>query len=202
VNAYTLGAQVRAARAEAEYLGIIPDREEPLRARIRAGLAADVLILSGGISAGEFDLVPNVLAEEGVTIHFRKMRVRPGHPVLFGTRGRTLVFGLPGNPISTLYAFDQYVLPAVRVIRHHPRPQTPLLDGRLAGSIRKRRGWLTFVACTREWRESGFWLTPLATRGSADIFAIAGADSVALIPEDVEELPAGSRVVFRKLFQE
>lgn len=201
-NAYTLWSQILAARAEPHYLGIAPDRGAGLHEKIRAGLDRDILIISGGISEGEFDLVPQALIEAGVEIRFRKLRVRPGRPVLFGTRGRTLVFGLPGNPISTLIAFDQYVLPAVRVFRHHPRPRGAVLAGRLERSIASPAGWLTFVACTSEWRDGGYHLEPHLTHGSADIFAISQADAIALIPADVTVVAAGETVAFRKLYED
>jgi molybdopterin molybdotransferase len=150
---------------------------------------------------GEFDLVPEILAAAGVTIHFRKIRVRPGRPVLFGTRDETLVFGLPGNPISTLYAFDQYVLPTIRVFRRHPQPLVPICNGRLTTDLRTPEKWLTFVACRSEWEDGEYRLTPHATHGSADIFAITGADAVAMIPVGTREVAAGEEVRFRKLYQ-
>lgn len=199
-NGYTLWSQLIGARAEPHYLGIIGDRDEQLRERIAAGLEHDILVLSGGVSMGEFDLVPQILAEAGVNLHFRKLRVRPGRPMLFGTRGKTLVFGLPGNPISTLYACDQYVLPAMRVFRHHPQPLAPLCRGRLTKTVRTPEDWLTFIACRTAWRDDEYWLTPRTTRGSADIFAIAGADALAMIPIGTGEVAAGEAAPFRKLY--
>ncbi len=219
-NAYALWSQILAARAVPQYLGILPDQLEPLRVAIAKGLQADLLILSGGISMGELDLVPRVLEELGVRIVFRKLRVRPGRPTLFGvlehgapqptadglaasdeSTDRTLVFGLPGNPISTLFAFDQYVLPAVRIFRRHPRPIAPIFHGRLTATVRKRPGCLTLTACRSEWDGNGFRLHPLITHGSADIFAIRDADVVALLPAEPDAVAADARVEFRRLYE-
>jgi molybdopterin molybdotransferase len=206
-NAHALWSQLLAARAVPLYLGILPDALEPLRTAIARGLEADMLILSGGVSMGEFDLVPRVLEELGVRIVFRKLRVRPGQPTLFGVLDhdapiqRTLVFGLPGNPISTLFAFDQYVLPAVRVFRRHPRPLAPLFHGRLTVDARKRAGLLTLVACRSEWDGNGFRLHPLFTHGSADIFAIRDADAVAMLPAEPGLIEADTLVEFRRLYE-
>jgi molybdopterin molybdotransferase len=206
-NAHALWSQILAARAVPQYLGILPDALEPLRASIASGLAADILILSGGVSMGEFDLVPRVLEELGVRIIFRKLRVRPGQPTLFGVVEhedpiqRTLVFGLPGNPISTLFAFDQYVLPAVRVFRRHPRPLAPLYHGRLTAAVRKRAGLLTLSACRSEWDGIGFRLHPLFIHGSADIFAIRDADAVAMLPIEPGVVEPDTLVEFRRLYE-
>lgn len=199
-NAYNLWSQILAAKARPHYLGILPDRLEILRERIQEGLTADFLILSGGVSMGRFDYIPQVLEELGVELYMEKLLVQPGRPTVFGKRGRTMVFGLPGNPISTLYAFDQYVAPAVRKFRHHPRPQATRLTGELAETVTKKAGRLNLVACTTEWSDGRFVLTPLKTHGSADIFAISGADAIALIPAGVEKVDRGQMVAFRRLY--
>jgi molybdopterin molybdotransferase len=228
-NAYSLWSQILASHSTPQYLGIVRDELPALRSAIARGLEADILVLSGGISMGEHDHVPAVLEELGVRILFRKVRVRPGQPTLFGLREsgergangssgqhasdgggrgaghggehRTLVFGLPGNPISTLFAFDQYVLPAVRSFRGHPSPLTPLYHGRLTEDVKKRIDYLTLTACRSEWDGEGFRLQPLVAHGSADLFAIRGADVLALLPEALDRVPAGTTVPFRRLYQ-
>lgn len=199
-NAYNLWSQILGAKARPHYLGILPDRPEVLRERIQEGLTADFLILSGGVSMGRFDHIPHVLEELGVELYMEKLLVQPGRPTVFGKRGRTMVFGLPGNPISTLYAFDQYVAPAVRKFRHHPRPQATRFTGELTETVTKRAGRLNLLACMTEWSDGRFLLTPLKTHGSADIFAISGADAIALIPAGVEKVDRGQMVAFRRLY--
>jgi molybdopterin molybdotransferase len=199
-NAYAVWSQILGARAEPRYLGILRDTEADLREKLEGALEADMIVLSGGISMGRFDLVPQVLRQLGVELLFRRLLVRPGQPTLFGRRGRTLVFGLAGNPISTLYGFDQYVAPAIRAFRHHPQPQAPRYRGELTDTVRKRAGRLHLVPCISEWRDDRYLLTPAAPHGSADMFAIGGVDALALIPAGVEEVARGKMVGFRKLY--
>jgi len=198
-NSAALRCQILRAGATPHFLGIVRDREDELRAAIAAGLADDILILSGGISMGEYDLVPQMLAAAGVKIHFRKLRVRPGRPVLFGTRGRTLVFGLPGNPLSTLFGFELYVHPLARVFRHHPRPRTARYHGRLTAGVHTPADWLAFIAGIAEWSADGYAVTPLSSRGSADLLSARGANAILFVPVGTGELEAGATVAFQRL---
>ncbi len=200
-NASALWSQILGAKGRPHYLGVIRDNVHDLRRTIATGLEHDMLILSGGVSMGRFDFVPDVLEELGVQLHFHRLLVKPGRPTIFGTRGNTLVFGLPGNPISTLYAFDQYVAPAVRVFRHHPRPRAVRYRGELTETVRKPSGRMLLQPCRCEWDGEQYLLTPLRTHGSADIFAIAEADALALIPAGIEEVERGKIVAFRRLFE-
>src|SRR5262249_12513264 len=114
-NSPMLLAQVARAGASPRYLGIGRASAESLRRLIGEGLAgSDVLVLSGGVSAGKFDLVPGVLQELGVRAHFHKVALKPGKPLFFGTREGVLVFGLPGNPVSSFVCFELFVRPALR----------------------------------------------------------------------------------------
>ena len=119
-NGPMLAAQVAQAGGVPHFLGIARDQVEHLRPLAEEGLKADALVLSGGVSAGKLDLVPGVLEELGVQPHFHKVAMKPGKPMYFGTRPRpnspadTLVFGLPGNPVSSLVCFELFVKPALR----------------------------------------------------------------------------------------
>lgn len=198
-NAYCVWSQILLAKARPHYLGVIRDNTTELRKKISKGLKHDMLVLSGGVSMGKLDFVPEVFEELGVEIFFRKLLVKPGKPTVFGMRGKTLVFGLPGNPVSTLYAFDQYVTPAIRAFRRHPQPQPARYTGELTETVTKKDGRLLLVPCLSEWRDGTYLLTPLQTHGSADIFHVAGADVLAIIPAGIEEAKKGEVVGFRKL---
>src|SRR5262249_55711515 len=104
-NASMLLGQIVRAKGRPRYLGIAHDTLDSLRPLVREGLKADVFLLSGGVSAGALDLVPQVLQEEGVTTVFHKISMKPGKPIFFGTKGATLIFGLPGNPVSSFVGF-------------------------------------------------------------------------------------------------
>ena len=198
-NASAVHAQILRAGGRPHYLGILRDQVPALRQAVAAGLDHDMLVLSGGVSAGSFDHVPDVLTDLGVDVHFHKVRIKPGRPVLFGTRGQTLVFGLPGNPISTVYAFDLYTAPLIRFFRHHPQPLGTRYRGELTEAVHKPSGRLLLLPCRCEWDGERYLLSPIRTRGSADIFAIAAADALALIPAGVEGVEQGKPVAFRWL---
>ena len=106
-------ALAQRAGADATDLGIARDERDAIRALVDRGLQSDILVLSGGVSAGVLDLVPSVLAEAGVVEVFHKVNLKPGKPLWFGVRGDTLVFGMPGNPVASLVCFELFVRPAI-----------------------------------------------------------------------------------------
>jgi molybdopterin molybdotransferase len=112
-NGPAVAAQARLAGADVRLLGVAPDRHDALVEALRAGLAADVLVVSGGVSAGDYDLVEPALLDLGATFLFTRVAIKPGAPLVFGTCGEALVFGLPGNPVSTQVTFDLFVRPAL-----------------------------------------------------------------------------------------
>ena len=112
-NGPAVAAQARLAGADVRLLGVAPDRQDAVAEALRAGLAADVLVVSGGVSAGDYDLVEPALLDLGATFLFTKVAIKPGAPLVFGRRGGTLVFGLPGNPVSAQVTFDLFVRPAL-----------------------------------------------------------------------------------------
>jgi molybdopterin molybdotransferase len=200
-NAYTLESQIRRAGGVPHPLGVIRDDADDLREKIGAGLNTDLLLLSGGVSMGKYDLVPGVLQELGVEIIFHKLRVKPAKPVLFGMRGETMVFGLPGNPVSTLYAFDLYVAPAIRCYQHHPEPGTRRYSGTLTAPVTNKTDRMLLLPCVWSWTEGTYQLAPISTHGSADIFAISGANAVAMIPAGAASVPQGRQACFLKLYE-
>ena len=132
-NGPMLCALASRAGATVEYLGIARDDRERLSRLVAQGLdVADVLVLAGGVSAGKFDLVPDVLKDQGVTAHFHKVRMKPGKPLLFGSRGDRLVFGLPGNPVSSFVGFELFVRPALRKMMGHEVTGPTFVSVRLA----------------------------------------------------------------------
>ena len=130
-NSFLLLAQVARAGGVPRQLGIAPDRLDGLRALAARGLESNVLVLSGGVSAGKLDLVPGVLQELGVKAHFHKVEMKPGKPLFFGTRDKTLVFGLPGNPVSSLVCFELFVRPALGKLQALADPGPHLVQAEL-----------------------------------------------------------------------
>src|SRR6202142_3750925 len=115
-NGISIEVLARTAGAQPVQLGNAPDEKIALRAAIERGLDADILVLSGGVSMGKYDLVEQVLADLGAEFHFTGVSIRPGRPAVFATCRGKLVFGLPGNPVSTMVTFELFVLPAVDVL--------------------------------------------------------------------------------------
>ena len=186
-----LAAQLRRAGAEAEVHGVVADDADATRAALERGLEADVLLTSGGVSVGEHDLVRGLLAELGAVEVFWRVAVKPGKPVAFSTRGSTLVFGLPGNPVSSFVGFELFVRPALAALQgaSEPRPRScPGVSARRCrGTPRATsscaRGSRTAASCSR-------------CRGQEShmIARAAHANALVLVPRGDGELAAGSAV--------
>jgi molybdopterin molybdotransferase len=200
-NAYALWSQIKQTNATAEYIGVIKDTREDLREKLTEGLKHDILVLSGGVSMGEYDYVPDILAELGVEIQFHKVMIKPGRPTLFGVCGDTLVFGLPGNPLATIYSFMLYTAPAIRHWQHHPNPFGFRYKGELMEPVTKKSGRTQLVPCELELIDGRYQLYPRKTHGSADLFSVSGAKALAIIPAAAREAKRGETVGFRKLFE-
>jgi molybdopterin molybdotransferase len=166
-------------------LGIARDNAADLRAKIAAALSHDVVVLSGGVSAGVLDLVPQVLADLGALQVFHKVNLKPGKPLWFGTKpgaggqGRTLVFGLPGNPVSTLVSFELFVRPALQRLRGGAPAGLPRIKARLAGQHQQRGDRPTYWPAQTQ---SGGTVTLLNWKGSGDLWTLADADCLAFFP--------------------
>jgi len=177
-NSWSLLACCRRAGVGAESLGVARDTLDHLSDRIARGLERDVLLVSGGVSVGEWDLVPKVLRDLGVTIHFATVRMKPGKPTLFATHGRGLVFGLPGNPVSTIVGFHLFVLPALRRMMGRADPAPPTVTATLAGDAKVRGDRTTFVPAVLRWEEETWTAEVVETRGSADLVGFSRADAI------------------------
>ena len=190
-NSWSLLACCRRAGVGAESLGVARDTLDHLGDRIARGLKRDVLLVSGGVSVGEWDLVPKVLRDLGVTIHFATVRMKPGKPTLFATHGRGLVFGLPGNPVSTIVGFHLFVLPALRRMMGWVDPAPPTVTATLAIGAKVRGDRTAFVPAVLR-REGEAWAAEvIETRGSADLVGFSRAD--ALLALEPGTHPAGTR---------
>lgn len=175
--------------------GIAIDDPEKLRSAIQLGLEqSDVLVLTGGVSVGTYDLVPGVLADLDVRAHFHKVRMKPGKPLLFGTRGEKLVFGLPGNPVSSFACFELFVRPAIRAMAGHrdPGPTTTRLP--LAEPLTANHDRPTFHPGVIEYRRAGVSVRPLAWGGSADLRSATMANALIVLPPGPVSLASGEPV--------
>jgi molybdenum cofactor synthesis domain-containing protein len=194
-NGPQLIAQIENAGAEPVPYGIVADDRETHRRAVERGLAeCDILLLSGGVSKGDYDYVPEVLTAAGVTIKFHRVRIKPGRPTLFGRDERTLVFGLPGNPVSAFVIFEVLVRPLIHHLQSAPPPGVAI-RARLASAIkRKDTDRAEFYPATLSTDESGPSLAPLRYGGSSHLNALAQANALVSIPAGTEQLQAGDLV--------
>jgi len=195
-NATSIAAQVQAMGAESRSFGTVPDKEEAIRSAIEGLLpACDLLILSGGVSAGDYDFVPAVLRSLGVTLHFEKVAVQPGMPTVFGTRGEKCFFGLPGNPVSTFVIFEILIKPFLfRMMGHEWAPL--LIRATLEDPYRRKNAERTaFIPII--YNEGRASLLPY--HGSAHLLALSRANALMQLPQGVLEISAGSSVDVRPI---
>jgi molybdopterin molybdotransferase len=197
-NGPMLQAQVVRAGGIPQYLGISRDRAEELRSKIKQGLQSDILVLSGGVSAGKLDLVPGTLGELGVQAHFHKVEMKPGKPVFFGTWKKTLVFGLPGNPVSALACFELFVRPAIRRLAGHEKPGPFFVEATLAENFTYKTDRPTYYPAWMNWEGKGYQVRPVPWFGSPDLRALTQANAFIFIAAGEHQLPAGQVVSVMK----
>lgn len=197
-NEPMLEAQIGRAGAAAAPLGIARDNEAELANRIADGLQNDVLLLSGGVSAGTLDLVPAQLAAAGVKQVFHKVQMKPGKPLWFGTLERDdqrcLVFGLPGNPVSSMVCFEVFVRPALDQLAGRPAHGTRQRTAELTSEITIRGDRFTFFPSKIERTDGGLSATPVAWGGSADLRSTAEANGVCCLEAGGTGYTAGAAV--------
>jgi molybdopterin molybdotransferase len=181
-NSPMLVAQTARAGGVPTYLGIARDRLDSLRPLIAAGLAHDVLVLSGGVSAGIADLVPDALREAGVTAHLHKVAMKPGKPLFFGTRGATLVFGLPGNPVSSFVCFELFVRPGLARLRGLADPGPHFLNVPLAKDFVYKTDRATYHPAVLESAAVGWQVCVVPSFGSADLRGLTRANALVVLP--------------------
>ena len=198
-NGVLLAAQLRSAGAEVERLEPVADDEDAHRAALEAGLEADVLVTSGGVSVGPHDLVRSVGGELGIEEVLWGVAVKPGKPLWFGVRGETLVFGLPGNPVSSLVCFELFVRPGVLALQGLADPLPRFEPGRLAVSLRPNRATTEPVRAASRVADGEVELEVLSGQESHMIARAAGADALVLVPAGAQELPARTAVSFLRL---
>lgn len=199
-NSLSLAAALAEAGAVPEILGVARDNRESLREKIAAGLAADALITSAGVSAGDRDLVRDVLAEMSVRQLFWKIRMRPGSPTAFGLKDGKPVFSLPGNPVSTLVTFEELVRPALLKMLGHREPVKPLVKAALASPVKKKPGRVQFLRVRVEATEKGYAAAPAGDQSTGILTTLMRSDGLAFLPEDATGFQAGDEVDVRLLY--
>ena len=193
-NTVSLAAQVRIAGGEPVVLGNAADRAEDLGEKIERGLKKDALVLTGGVSMGKYDLVESVLKALGAEFFFDAVAIRPGKPAVFAICQGKPVFGLPGNPVSTMVTFQLFVTPAIDLLSGAEGHSLPLVEARLGEALNERPGLAHFLPARIEWRGAEPGVKALKWQGSGDLAALAGANCFLVVPAGREKIATGERV--------
>jgi molybdopterin molybdotransferase len=191
-NSHMLAALVTASGGVPQILPVARDTKDALRPLLETGLDAAMLIISGGVSAGRYDLVKPTLGELGTEFHFERVRIQPGGPVAFGTRSGKPVFGLPGNPGSTLVTFQLFAQPALELLAGESDPILPLLTARLEAPFRHRLGLTRFLPARLS--PDGQHLRHLRWQGSSDVPALSKANAFLVADHDRETWSEGDSI--------
>lgn len=194
-NSYSLFAQVLSLNAEPILLGIAGDNEQDLKRKITRGLKkADMLLTSGGVSVGKYDLVKDVLQDLGMRLHFWQVAVKPGRPLMFGTINNLPVFGLPGNPVSSMVSFENFVRPALLKLMGRQDLLRPLVKAVLTHQIRKKAGRREYLRGLIKVRQGKFYVSSAGDQGSANLQAILSANCFIILPEELTVLEPDQEV--------
>jgi molybdopterin molybdotransferase len=198
-NSYTLYAQAIDAGAEPRMLGIGRDSLEDLREKIRQGLESDILLVSGGVSMGKYDFVEEVFSEYGVRVLFDSVAMKPGKPTVLGHRGETIVFGLPGNPVSTIVAFRVFVTPVIRSLLRVTASDMGTLRARLEAPAKCDSARTAIVPALARFDGESYQIKTAPWKGSSDLAGLSRANAMVVIPNGERRLEIGEWVDFFKL---
>jgi len=195
-NSYSLHAQVSEAGAEPVMLGIARDDLADLREKIRLGLEYDILLVSGGVSMGKYDFVETVFAEFDVKVLFDAVAMKPGKPTVFGHRGDTFVFGLPGNPVSTLVAFHMFVRPLISKLLRADDSDLTSLEAQLEVAAKRDASRTAIVPARVRFDNRCYRIRTAPWKGSSDLAGLSRSNALVVIPRGDGMIDAGEWVRF------
>ena len=198
-NTYALAAQVKAAGGISVLLGIGRDNPKDLMDKLQAARNTDMILISGGVSVGKYDYVRKVLAELGARLFFHKVTMKPGHPLAFGVLRDRWVFGLPGNPVSSLVTFEEFVRPSLLSMAGHEAIFRPTVQAILKEPYHKKDGKTHFVRAVVRQEEGRYTVRTTGAQGSGMLTSMVKANGLIVIPEAVREIKAGQKVVVQLL---
>ncbi|WP_435628214.1 molybdopterin molybdotransferase MoeA [Candidatus Ferrigenium straubiae] len=198
-NSYALMGQVQALGIEPVLLGIARDDPDELARYLKRGLEYDVLLVSGGTSVGVHDYVRPTIEALGAKMLFWRVAMKPGHPVAFGKVGEKIIFGLPGNPVSSMVCFEQFVVPALRRMMGHARTHRRTVSARLTHNVKHQPGRTEFIRVMLAQEEGGYAATSTGAQGSGMLLSMARADGLAVLPAECNGFAAGSMVAVQLL---
>ncbi len=183
-NGYALCAMVRECGCTPVHIGIARDNPEDLRSKLESAVSSDCIITSGGVSVGDYDLVKDVLRDMGSEMKFWKVAIKPGKPLAFGLIQGRPAFGLPGNPVSSIMAFEQFVRPALFRLSGRKEVFRRTFDAVLTGDVKKKPGRMNFLRGVMEYRDGRFYVTPLEGQGSGMISTLVRCNAYIVLPPE------------------
>ncbi|MFH1799034.1 MAG: gephyrin-like molybdotransferase Glp [Candidatus Omnitrophota bacterium] len=195
-NGPQLTALLKSRGIKADFLGIIKDNPRYLRQAIMEGLKYDLLLISGGVSMGDYDLIPKVLKGSGVKEVFHNIRIKPGKPLFFGVHEKTIIFGIPGNPVSSFTIFILFVQMAIYKMMGYQKCKPEFEKGILEKGFQHKTGRKHFVPVKVVKKKSQYYLNTVNSNGSADIVSLSTADGFMAVEEDVPYVKSKSKVNF------
>jgi molybdopterin molybdotransferase len=193
-NAYSIAAAVKEAGGEPILLGIARDNRESLQQKLSEGLKAEVLITSAGISMGDRDLVCDMLNESGVEQIFWKVDIKPGRPTAFAVNNGKLIFSLPGNPVSTMVTFEEFVRPALLKMQGHLNPIKDTVKATLTEAAKKKEGRVQFLRVFVSNSENGLIATSSGDQNTGILSTMIRANGIAILPANRDRIEAGETV--------
>ncbi len=198
-NSYSIAAQAMECGAMTMQLGIARDEREDLISKFRSAMRADLIISSGGVSVGDYDLVKDIMKEVGSRMQFWQVAMRPGKPLAYGTIGDVPVFGLPGNPVSSMISFEQFIRPALLKMMGHQKIFRRTVKAVLKEDIEKRKQLTHFIRAFVKRGEGGYTASTTGEQGSGILKSMVQANGLIILSEGEEKVKAGAEVTVQLL---
>jgi len=197
VNAHTLYAELKRYSALPEYSGIARDTFEETRDKFLKALKSDVVISTGGVSMGKYDFVKEIFSSLDIEIKFERVNVKPGGPCIFGEKDNKLVFGLPGNPVSTLTSFIQFVRPALLRLMGADKLHKPMINAFLEEEIQKKNGKVNLLRGYFTIKDNEIYVSTTGSQKTSVLGSMSGANCLIIVPEDITEVKSGEKVLIQ-----
>ena len=198
-NGYMLAAQIQSAGGIPCYLGVAKDNEKDLLEKFNWALQCDIVVSSGGVSVGDYDLVKATLDKLGNEMAFWKVAMKPGKPLAFGKIGEKPIFGLPGNPVSSFVSFEQFARPAIKKMMGAQEILPRTVQAKLTRTIHKKTGRLHFMSAVVSWDSGEYTVVPAEEQGSGVLKSTVNANGLLVFPLEKDELKSGEHVTVQLL---
>ncbi|MBU0600612.1 molybdopterin molybdotransferase MoeA [bacterium] len=198
-NSYALLSLIQKHGGVAKLLGIAKDNLDQIKEKIKEGFNYDFLVISGGVSVGDYDLVHQALEDLGVEIKFSQVAIKPGKPLTFGLLKDKLVFGLPGNVVSVIVCFEKFIRPVILKMLNQKDLKLPMVTAELKTAIEKKGNRRYFFMAKVTWENGKYWALPTRSQSSGSLRSMIMANGLIIVPESVKKIPAQDMVLVEML---